>query len=67
MRVFVPAHRLATVALLPPRLRAEYGMPWSRRRAVALAVAARSVSVTATPVLRAASRFTSAKLILAEA
>ena len=67
MRVFVPAHRLATVALLPPRLRTEYGLRWSRRHAVALAVAARSVSVTATPVLRAASRFTSAKLILAEA
>jgi uncharacterized protein (DUF2236 family) len=67
MRLFVPAHRLATVALLPPRLRAEYGLAWSRRRAVALALAARSVKLTATPVLSAASRFTSAKLILAEA
>jgi hypothetical protein len=42
-------------------------LAWSRQRAVTLALAARSVKLTATPALRAASRFTSAKLILAEA
>jgi uncharacterized protein (DUF2236 family) len=57
MRVLVPAHRLATGGLLPPRLRAEYGLRWSPLHGVALAAAARSVKLTATPVLRAASRF----------
>ena len=33
MRVLVPAHRLATVGLLPPRLRAEYGFRWSSAHA----------------------------------
>jgi uncharacterized protein (DUF2236 family) len=32
--------RLATVGLLPPALRAEYGLPWSARRAAALRVTA---------------------------
>jgi uncharacterized protein (DUF2236 family) len=32
--------RLATVGLLPPALREEYGFPWSRRRAAALRASA---------------------------
>jgi uncharacterized protein (DUF2236 family) len=56
MRVLVPAHRLATAGLLPPRLRAEYGLSWNPLRAFALPVAARSMRLTATPVLIAASR-----------
>jgi uncharacterized protein (DUF2236 family) len=67
MRVFVPAHRLATAGLLPPRLRAEYGLRWSAAHAVALSVAARSLKLTATPVLRAASRLAPTGPALAEA
>jgi uncharacterized protein (DUF2236 family) len=58
MRVLVPAHRLATAGLLPARLRAEYGLSWSPVRAFALPFAARSVRLTTTPVLIAASRLT---------
>lgn len=42
MRVLVPAHRLATAGLLPPRLRAEYGLRWSPLHELALPLAARS-------------------------
>jgi uncharacterized protein (DUF2236 family) len=58
LRVLVPAHRLATAGLLPPRLRAEYGLSWSPLRSLALPFAARSVRLTTTPVLLAASRLT---------
>jgi uncharacterized protein (DUF2236 family) len=58
MKVLIPAHRLATAGLLPPRLRAEYGLRWSPLRAFALPLAAQSVRLTTTPVLRAASRLT---------
>jgi uncharacterized protein (DUF2236 family) len=57
MRVLVPAHRLSTAWLLGPRLRAGYGLRWSRAHDAALVVAASSVRVTAWPVLKAASRF----------
>lgn len=57
IRLLVPAHRLATAGFLPPRLRAGYGLRWSRAHDVALAVAARSVRLSAWPVLKAASRF----------
>jgi uncharacterized protein (DUF2236 family) len=67
MRVFVPAHRLATAGLLPARLRAEYGLRWSAAHAIALSIAARSLKLTATPVLRAASRFAPTGPALAEA
>lgn len=56
LRLLVPAHRLATAFLLPPRLRAEYGLASDRRRAAALRVAARGLKTTATPLLAAASR-----------
>jgi uncharacterized protein (DUF2236 family) len=56
MRLLVPAHRLATAGLLPPRLRREYGLRWSRLDRLALPLAARSVRLTTTPVLIAASR-----------
>lgn len=58
MRVLVPAHRLATAGLLPPRLREEYGLRWSSLRELALPIAARSLRLTTTPVLIAASRLT---------
>jgi uncharacterized protein (DUF2236 family) len=56
MRLLVPAHRLATAGLLPPRLRREYGLRWSRLDRIALPLAAQSVRLTTTPALMAASR-----------
>jgi len=56
MRLLVPAHRLATAGLLPPRLRLEYRLRWSPLHELALPLAARSVRLTTTPVLLAASR-----------
>jgi uncharacterized protein (DUF2236 family) len=56
MRVLVPAHRLSTAGLLPARLRQEYGLRWSHLHELALPLAARSVRLTTTPVLIAASR-----------
>jgi uncharacterized protein (DUF2236 family) len=58
LRVFVPAHRLSTAGLLPPRLRDQYGLRWSAFHELALQLAARSMRITATPVLAAASRLT---------
>ena len=56
LRVFVPAHRLSTAALLPPRLRDQYGLRWSVFHELALQLAARSMRITAMPVLAVASR-----------
>jgi uncharacterized protein (DUF2236 family) len=65
MRMFVPAHRLSTTGLLPPRLRREYGLRWTRLHELALPLAARSLRLTATPVLFAASRLAPAHGLLA--
>jgi uncharacterized protein (DUF2236 family) len=62
LRVLVPAHRLATAALLPQRLRQEYGLRWSRAHALPLAIAARSLHVLAVPLLRTAGRVSPPKL-----
>jgi uncharacterized protein (DUF2236 family) len=62
LRVLVPAHRLATAALLPPSLREEYGLRWSRAHALPLALAARSLHVLAVPLLRTAGRISPPKL-----
>ena len=43
LRGLLPAHRLSTAGLLPPPLRAQYGLPWSPARATALALAASSL------------------------
>jgi uncharacterized protein (DUF2236 family) len=56
LRLMGPAHRLATAALLPPRLREEYGLGWSRRRAVALRGEARSIRLAAAPLFACAAR-----------
>jgi len=56
LRVLATAHRLSTAALLPPRLRREYGLGWSRSRRVALGLSARTIRMTATPVFAAAAR-----------
>jgi uncharacterized protein (DUF2236 family) len=62
LRVLVPAHRLATAALLPQSLREEYGLRWSRAHALPLALAARSLRVLAVPLLRTAGRVSQPKL-----
>jgi uncharacterized protein (DUF2236 family) len=56
LRMFAPAHRLATAAQLPPRLREEFGLRWTPLHALALPPAARSLKLTATPLLLAAAR-----------
>jgi uncharacterized protein (DUF2236 family) len=56
MRVLVPAHRLTTAGLIPPRLREEYGLRWTTLHEHALPLAARSVRALAAPMLFAASR-----------
>jgi uncharacterized protein (DUF2236 family) len=58
LRAVVPAHRLATAGLLPSRIREEYDLRWSALHELALTVAARSLRVTATPILAATARFT---------
>jgi uncharacterized protein (DUF2236 family) len=58
VRLLVPAHRLATAGLLPPRLRHEYGLSWTPLHAFALPLAARSLRLTAAPALVAASHLT---------
>lgn len=56
MRLVVPAHRLATAGLLPPRLRDAYGLRWGRLHELALPLAARSLRIAAAPALLVASR-----------
>jgi uncharacterized protein (DUF2236 family) len=56
LRVLGPAHRLSTAALLPTRLRQEYGLGWSPARAVALRGSARSIRLAAVPLFLLAAR-----------
>jgi uncharacterized protein (DUF2236 family) len=56
MRLLVPAHRLSTAGLLPPRLREEYGLRWGPLHELSLPIAAGAVKLAATPVLIASSR-----------
>ena len=56
MRFITPAHRMATGAHLPARLRDEYGLSQSRRNTLILPLAARSIKLTAWPLLHAATR-----------
>jgi uncharacterized protein (DUF2236 family) len=62
LRLLVPAHRLATAALLPQSVREEYRLRWSRAHALPLALAARSLHMFAVPLLRAAGRLSPPKL-----
>jgi uncharacterized protein (DUF2236 family) len=57
LRVFAPAHRLATAAQLPQRLRDQYGLRWTPLQSLALPFAARSLRLTATPLMLAAAHF----------
>jgi len=65
LKMFAPAHRLATAGQLPPRLRREYGLRWSAVHELALPLAAHGVKLTTKPVLRAASRFSPPRRALA--
>lgn len=56
MRLLTPAHRLATAAQLPERLRRGYGLRWTPLHALLLPVAAQSLRVTTWPILQAAAR-----------
>ena len=56
LRVFVPAHRLATARFLPPRLRDEYGLRRTPLHDPALRHAARALRYATAPVLFAATR-----------
>jgi uncharacterized protein (DUF2236 family) len=56
LRLFAPAHRLATAALLPARLRGEYRLRWTPLHELLLAPAGWSLKLTATPALLAAAR-----------
>ena len=59
LRAAVPAHRLATAAFLPERLRAEYGLRWGRAHAAALTLSARPLRLAAMALLRATERVAS--------
>jgi uncharacterized protein (DUF2236 family) len=56
LRLIAPAHRLSTAALLPPRLRREYGLRSDAGRAIALKAAALSIRFAAVPLFLAAAR-----------
>ncbi len=58
LRLLAPAHRLSTAALLPERLRREYGLAWTPGRAAALRGAAHSIKLAAYPLFLAAARIT---------
>jgi uncharacterized protein (DUF2236 family) len=56
MRLLAPAHRLATAAQLPPRLRDEYGLHSTPRDRLRLAAAGKTLKLTAWPALQVAAR-----------
>jgi uncharacterized protein (DUF2236 family) len=56
LRLIVPTHRLSTAALLPERIRGQYGLRWTPVHAVALPVAARTFRYAAAPLFQVASR-----------
>jgi uncharacterized protein (DUF2236 family) len=64
LRLLAPAHRLATAALLPARLREEYGLGWSRAHAMPLALGARSLRVLAVPLFYLAGRASSSRSLV---
>jgi hypothetical protein len=54
MRVLGPAHRLATAAQLPPRLRGEYGLQLAPLHGPLLTAAGHSVRLGSRPILQIA-------------
>ena len=65
LRLVTPVHRLSTAALLPPRLREEYGLDWSLRRALALRGGAHSLRLAALPLFVVASRLPQPRIVSA--
>lgn len=63
MRVLNPAHRLATTALLPSRIRSEYGLHLTTLQRPLLTAAGHSLRFGAWPVLRIASRIRPARSV----
>ncbi len=64
MRILNPAHRLATTALLPPRIRSEYGLHPPALQRPLLTAAGHSLRFGAWPVIRIASRIRPSTRIL---
>jgi uncharacterized protein (DUF2236 family) len=56
LRLLVPAHRLATAHILPPRLRDEYDLRWTPLHEVALPVAGAGVRYGTAPILSLVAR-----------
>jgi uncharacterized protein (DUF2236 family) len=56
LRLLAPAHRLATARILPPRLRAQYGLRWTSLHERALPLAGATVRYGTAPILTAAGR-----------
>jgi uncharacterized protein (DUF2236 family) len=64
LRPVVPLHRLATAAVLPRRIREEYGLAWSRAHATSLALAAPSLRFLAVPLFNLAGRVSSSRSLV---
>ena len=64
LRLLAPVHRLATAALLPARLREEYGLGWSRAHAMQLGLAAPSLRLLAAPLFHLAGRASSTRSLV---
>jgi uncharacterized protein (DUF2236 family) len=64
LRLLAPAHRLATAALLPARLRDEYGLGLSRAHAVPLALVGPSLRVLGAPLFHLAGRVSSSRSLV---
>ena len=62
LRLIAPAHRLSTAALLPPRLREEYGLGWGVGKALVLRGEAHSIRLAAAPLLLVSSRLSAPKV-----
>jgi uncharacterized protein (DUF2236 family) len=64
LRLLAPVHRLATAALLPPRLRDDYGLGWSRAHAMRLRLVAPSLRILAEPLFHLAGRVSSSRSLV---
>lgn len=56
LRVFAPAHRLATTRILPPRLRHEYNLHWTPLHQLALPLAGHTIRYGTIPAVAIAAR-----------